>query len=219
MRNNTLNIEIDVETYIDMLEDRREEFWVKIPDCVMNYFYELLRDGCQPDPENASPMYVVDNIAVNGDYPLVRECYYKDDFVHLINECYNKEENKFDIWEKMDEIETQSKGGYAIVADDMEELTLKEAENSLEEFMENHSLYCYIYEKSLDDNSLNLYVTAIDDYIEDECKLLKDLFNNFKENSLLGIKNFEIISQNGVEFKIKVNCIPLPEDMYIIYSI
>lgn len=219
MYNNIVNIEIDVETYIDMLENRREEFWVKIPDCVMNYFYELLRDGCHPAPENAFPMYVVDNIAVNAEYPLVRECYYKDNFVHLINECYNKEENKFDIWEKMDEIETQSKGGYSIVAEDMEELTLKEAENSLEEFMEKHSLHAYSYEEFVEDNSLNLYVTATDDYAEDDCKPLKELFNDFEENSLLGIKSFEIVSQNGVEFVIKVNCVPLPEDMYIIYSI
>lgn len=219
MYDNNINIKLDVETYIDMLENRRKEFWVEIPDCVMNYFYDLLRDGCHPAPENAHPMYIVDNIAVNGEYPLVRECYYKDDFVHLINECYNKEENTFDIWEKMDEIETRSKGGYAIVAEDMEELTLKEAKNSLEEFMREYSLDAYSYEEVEDDNTLHLYVTATDDYVENDCEPLKELFNDFQENSLLGIKNFEVVSQNGEDFVIKVNCIPLPEDMYIIYSI
>lgn len=216
---NMVKVEIDVEDYIGMLENRRNEFYVKAPDCIMEYYYEILRDGCIPDPQHADPSYIVDNIAVNGDYPLIRECYYKDSFIELVNDCYNENDKTFNIYKNMDEIETKSNGGYAIVADDMETLTLKEAEFSLEEFMKDHMLEAYHYETLEDENKIILYVTATDDYIENDCKPLEELFNDIADNTLLGIKSFEIINKDNLDYKIQINCVPLPEDMYIIYSL
>jgi len=65
-------IEIDVETYIDMLEDRRnfvtEKFnWRNMPDCLWDYFMDLIRDY-GVNPNLSSPSYVVDNAIVNGDW-------------------------------------------------------------------------------------------------------------------------------------------------------
>jgi len=67
-----VSIELDIETYIDMLEKRRDETdqwggggW-HIPDGVWDRFCEMLREGITPSDPN--PRCVVDNIAVNGDY-------------------------------------------------------------------------------------------------------------------------------------------------------
>jgi hypothetical protein len=63
-------ITIDMDIYIDMLEMRKDEVeplgWT-IPDSVWNYAVKLIRD-CGISPEYTSPLYIVDNIAVNGDY-------------------------------------------------------------------------------------------------------------------------------------------------------
>lgn len=65
-----LKIEIDIDTYIDMLEERKNnvEQWFgwTIPDIVWKYFLELLQEGCIPF--NSDPHNVIDNLAVNGDY-------------------------------------------------------------------------------------------------------------------------------------------------------
>ena len=65
-------IEIDVETYIDMLVDRynfvTEKFnWTEMPDCLWNWFIDSIRD-CGVNPKYSSPSYVVDNAIVNGDW-------------------------------------------------------------------------------------------------------------------------------------------------------
>ena len=64
-----MKIMIDLEDYIKLLDLRREEIkslnWT-IPDVVWNYFIECLRDGILPT--EIAPSFVVDNIAINGDY-------------------------------------------------------------------------------------------------------------------------------------------------------
>ena len=63
-------VEISMDDYISMLEDRRQEVeprgWA-IPDAVWDYAIEAIED-CGVDPEHSSPSYIVDNLAVNGDY-------------------------------------------------------------------------------------------------------------------------------------------------------
>lgn len=66
-----MKIEIDIEDYLDLLEDRKrqcvEDFGWSIPECVWNYALEMI-ENCGVDPNNASPKYIVDNIIINGDY-------------------------------------------------------------------------------------------------------------------------------------------------------
>ena len=68
---NNRKIEIDLDDYIEMLERRKREvadnFGWTIPDGVWDHFLEILED-CGSVGENSSPSYIVDNIAVNGDY-------------------------------------------------------------------------------------------------------------------------------------------------------
>lgn len=65
-------VEITMSTWLSLLEDRREVIsprgWT-IPDCVWNYAVEILEDcGPSSDPAKNAPSYLVDNLAVNGDY-------------------------------------------------------------------------------------------------------------------------------------------------------
>jgi len=68
--NRTITLEFDVDDYILLLDDRREvvkrNFGWTIPDGVYDYFCEMLEEGFAPG--NPSPMYVIDNMAVNGHY-------------------------------------------------------------------------------------------------------------------------------------------------------
>jgi hypothetical protein len=68
-------VEIDMDDYIGMLENRRQEVeprgWT-IPDAVWDYAMETIEE-CGVDPEHSSPSYIVDNLAVNGDYGEVSE--------------------------------------------------------------------------------------------------------------------------------------------------
>jgi len=61
-----MTITIDVEDYIKLLNLRREEINWSIPDIVWDYFIQCLRDGIFPT--ETAPSFVVDNIAINGDY-------------------------------------------------------------------------------------------------------------------------------------------------------
>jgi len=75
---NDLRIEIDVDTYLDMLNQRRsfiaEHYNWRIPDCLWEYFCEIVEEcGIYG---NTNPSYVVDNAVVNGDFGSFDE--YKD---------------------------------------------------------------------------------------------------------------------------------------------
>ncbi|MCD7779994.1 MAG: hypothetical protein LUH05_04910 [Candidatus Gastranaerophilales bacterium] len=65
-----ITITLALDCYINMLELRREKieknFNWSIPNFVWDYFIASIEDyGLYG---NADPMYIVDNIAVNGDY-------------------------------------------------------------------------------------------------------------------------------------------------------
>lgn len=100
-----MNIEIDIQDYIEMLNDRRyfiekNHNWT-IPDIVWDYFINSLEEGIIP--YNTSPSYVVDNIAVNGDYGNFEDMKYPgetdEEFIERIkDDClYIDIENKFAI--------------------------------------------------------------------------------------------------------------------------
>lgn len=63
-------IDIDVEDYIELLNERRafvkEHYNWTIPDCLWDYFCDLVRE-CGLSG-NTDPSFIVDNIAVNGDW-------------------------------------------------------------------------------------------------------------------------------------------------------
>ena len=64
-------IEISMDAYIEALELRKdyiEKFynWV-IPDCIWDYAKEIIKKT-GINSEHSEPSYVVDNIAINGDY-------------------------------------------------------------------------------------------------------------------------------------------------------
>lgn len=64
-------IEIDVDVYIDLLNERRTycevHFGWNCPDCVWDYVMDLIKEIGVP-PEGSDPKYIVDNLIVNGDY-------------------------------------------------------------------------------------------------------------------------------------------------------
>ena len=70
MINNIIKIELDVEDYIDLLDQRRnlveEHYNWHIPDCLWDYFCELIRE-CGISNDNR-PDVVVDNVIINGDW-------------------------------------------------------------------------------------------------------------------------------------------------------
>jgi hypothetical protein len=71
----TITIELELEDYIDMLENKRAEraalLDMTIPNSVWNGFIEMLGYGMVP--ENADPTYIVDNMSVNGDYMVIED--------------------------------------------------------------------------------------------------------------------------------------------------
>ena len=92
MTENNIKIEIDVDDYINLLNERRDFIakaynW-KIPDCLWDYFCEIITEcGIHG---NTNPNYVVDNAVVNGDFGNFDE--YKDKFEtdeNFINRVHN----------------------------------------------------------------------------------------------------------------------------------
>ena len=88
--NKSLKIEIDINDYINLLDERRnfvsEHYGWQIPDCLWEYFCEIVEEcGVYG---NTNPSYVVDNVIVNGDFGLFDE--YKqehetdDDFISRV---------------------------------------------------------------------------------------------------------------------------------------
>ena len=71
-----MKIKIDVEDYIELLEDRRSynQPVRDMPDCLWDYFMDNIRE-CGIG-ENTNPKYVVDNAMV-GDYGYFDD--YKED--------------------------------------------------------------------------------------------------------------------------------------------
>ena len=61
-------IAIDIDTYERLLDNRRAEFWVAIPDelwdfAIQNHLFDLIKHYGDPDP-----MVIVDNLAVNTEW-------------------------------------------------------------------------------------------------------------------------------------------------------
>lgn len=69
-------IKISMDAYIEALDARRdfveENYGWHIPDIVWDYLIELITE-CGVIYSHSSPSYVVDNVAVNGDYGNFRE--------------------------------------------------------------------------------------------------------------------------------------------------
>lgn len=86
-------LKIDTQSWIDMLDDRRNE-WLggscrQVPDCVWNYTIELLKEcGGLANPEFNDPKYIVDHLVVNGKWQDFDERKNDgetdDDFIHRI---------------------------------------------------------------------------------------------------------------------------------------
>lgn len=89
-------IEIDIEDYIDMLEDR----WDNVPESWHNELADGLHDElmdfireCPPNAKYANPSYIIDNYFVNGEF------YSKEE----ISELYELESEE-DINSKWEEL-------------------------------------------------------------------------------------------------------------------
>ena len=67
-------IEIPIDTYIAMLEDRKKYVedcfdWTKMQDFPALWKYALsIVEDCGVSPENTDPKYFVDNLIINGHY-------------------------------------------------------------------------------------------------------------------------------------------------------
>ena len=70
-------IEIDVDVYIDLLNERRTynevHFGWNCPDCVWDYVMKSIKENGVP-PKKSDPKYIVDNLIVNGDYSDIDNC-------------------------------------------------------------------------------------------------------------------------------------------------
>ena len=87
---NGLKVEIDINDYIVLLNDRRnfvaEHYNWKIPDCLWEYFCEVIEEcGIYG---NTNPSYVVDNAIINGDYgdfdDYKQDCETDEDFISRV---------------------------------------------------------------------------------------------------------------------------------------
>jgi hypothetical protein len=117
-------VEISMDDYLDMLDNRRGEIeprgWT-IPDAVWDYAMQVIEE-CGIDPEHSSPSYVVDNLAVNGDYGMV--C----DYGGILDAIQDERNgNAMFLYETKD-------GGSVIDADEAEE----RYENARDEWLENN---------------------------------------------------------------------------------
>ena len=86
--NDMMTINIDKETYKDWLFRRTRDFYAcdSYSDDFWNEIIDYIVDNEMIDPDKADPMYIIDNIAVNG------EIYDKDDCLReysVINDEYN----------------------------------------------------------------------------------------------------------------------------------
>ena len=87
---NGLKVEIDINDYIVLLNDRRnfvaEHYnWIN-PNCLWDYFCEVIEEcGIYG---NTNPSYVVDNAIINGDYgdfdDYKLECETDEDFISRV---------------------------------------------------------------------------------------------------------------------------------------
>lgn len=99
---------MDRNSVIATLEERRyqieDNFGWDIPELVWDDFIEFVDSLGEL---HGSPSEIVDNIAVNGDYEDIYDVVneYETDIIDLLNRCYDREEDSFDIYEKATEIE------------------------------------------------------------------------------------------------------------------
>lgn len=68
MKKTMKKIEIDIDTYKRLLDERRDEFWVYIQDelwdfAIQNHLFDLIKHYRDTDP-----MVIVDNLAVNTEW-------------------------------------------------------------------------------------------------------------------------------------------------------
>lgn len=84
-------IEIDLDVYVGMLENRREQItprgWT-IPNGVWEFFVDILED-CGINTEHSDPSYIVDNLALNGDYGPCEDYLEIDDILAEIDEVFD----------------------------------------------------------------------------------------------------------------------------------
>lgn len=74
-------IKIDVNAYERLLDERREAFWVEIPDELWKFAIPEHIDDLIACYGDADPMVIVDNLAVNTEW-CSRESY-KDDYSQM----------------------------------------------------------------------------------------------------------------------------------------
>jgi hypothetical protein len=100
-------VTISFDTWLDMLEDRRKEveknFGWTIPDGVWEQAIAIFEDcGGSEDPQRNDPMFIVDNIAVNGDYGAIEEYGVFSDIENLAMEKMEMTEEDREDNNKMD---------------------------------------------------------------------------------------------------------------------
>lgn len=91
-----MNVEIDIEDYIDMLESR----WNSVVDTwyseevkgLHDELIDLIRD-CPPPPQNANPSYIIDNFFING--------YFYSKEIMIADEGLTDEDEINERWEKL----------------------------------------------------------------------------------------------------------------------
>lgn len=223
-----MNIEMDVEDYICLLEDRVELLESRgesVPNrAVLEFLYDLIRD-CGVDPKRASPSYVIDNLVYNSEYDYITDHYFENEEIFEINNiCKNLE---------VDEVESElyeyfiRKDCFGVAfesdVDDIEDVTLVHVKNIIDRNMS--SKYPNIkYTIQLDYNYSAQETdcsNAVDIIIEEENKdLLKEvknfLYDLFDSEPHIGVNTVLDLDDN--DNIVTIELIPIP-GCYVITSL
>lgn len=99
---------MDRNSVISTLEERRyyieDKYGWEIPELVWDDFIQFVN---YVEELYGSPSEIVDNIATNGDYEDIYDVIneYENDIIDLLNRCYDRERDSFNIYKKSREIE------------------------------------------------------------------------------------------------------------------
>ena len=90
----TITINVDKDTYKDWLFKRTKEFYAcdGYSEDFWNEIIDYIVDNEMISPDHADPMYIIDNIAVNG------EIYAKDECAEIYSEINDEYNGDIDAW-------------------------------------------------------------------------------------------------------------------------
>lgn len=204
---------MDIDSVIATLEERRyqieDNYGWDIPELIWNDFIEYI---ISIGELHGSPSKIVDNMVEYADYVDIYEIIneYESDIIDLLNRCYDRNKNSFDIYEKSIEIEKLT-GAYRFPSESFSNDNYYVVEKLFGEtfyslrFSDNIKA---IFE--VDDNNMTIRIKCIDKkddekfhkMIEKEFGyLMEEEIETYKHLGLLKMRKLEN-DENGWEYEI-----------------